>query len=63
MRLSDFWERMSAEFGPQAEPLAAWHVFATLGNRTVQQALAAGEPTLQVWRAVCEEMRIPEYRN
>lgn len=63
MRLTDFWERMTAEFGPHAESLASWHVFSQLDNRTVEQALAAGEPTLRVWRAVCEGMRIPEHRD
>ena len=59
MRLTDFWERMEAQFGPHAESLAELHVFTELGGRTVTQALADGEPTLRVWRAVCEGMEVP----
>ena len=63
MRLTDLWERMAAEFGPHAESLAEMHVFSQLGNRTVRQALAEGEPTLRVWRAVCEGMEVPAARR
>ena len=63
MRLTDFWERMRAEFGPHAESLAEMHVLSTLGGRTVQQAIADGEPTLRVWRAVCEGMEVPAARR
>ena len=59
MRLTDFWERMRETFGPHAETMAELHVFSELDNRTVAQALAAGEPTLRVWRAVCEGMEVP----
>ena len=59
MRLTDFWERMEAQFGPHAESLAELHVFTELGGRTVAQALADGEPTLRVWRAVCDAMEVP----
>jgi hypothetical protein len=63
VRLTDFWERMRAEFGPTAEFLAEFHVFGELGNRTVQQALADGEPPARVWRAVCEGMDVPPARR
>jgi hypothetical protein len=63
MRLTDFWERMRAEFGPHAESLAELHVFSELDNRTVADALAAGEPALRVWRAVCEGMEVPTARR
>ena len=63
VRLSDLWERMLAEFGPHAESLAELHVFGELGNRTVRQALADGEPALRVWRAVCEGMEVPTARR
>jgi len=59
MRLTDFWERMGEQFGPHAESLAELHVFSELGGRTPAQALADGEPTLRVWRAVCEGMEVP----
>jgi hypothetical protein len=54
---------MRAEFGPHAESLAELHVFTELGDRTVAQALADGEPTLRVWRAVCEGMEVPSARR
>jgi hypothetical protein len=53
VRLTDFWERMSVAFGTAyARSVAADQVLATLGGRTVDQALAAGEETVVVWRAV-----------
>jgi len=59
MRLTYFWERMRDTFGPHAESMAELHVFSELGNRTVEQALDAGEPALRVWRAVCDGMEVP----
>jgi hypothetical protein len=59
VRVSDFWERMRLVFGARAEFLVADQVLAELGNRTPAQALAAGEPTKDVWRAVCEGMEVP----
>ena len=59
MRLTDFWDRMRGQFGPHAESLAELHVFTELGGRTPSQALADGEPTVRVWRAVCEGMEVP----
>jgi hypothetical protein len=60
MRLTDFWARMSEQFGPSyADSLARDHVIAGLGSRTVTQALADGDDTKGVWRAVCEEFEIP----
>ncbi len=63
MRLTDFWERMQDTFGPHAETMAEMHVFSELDNRTVAGALAAGEPALRVWRAVCEGMEVPASRR
>jgi hypothetical protein len=34
-------------------------VLGELGNRTVQEALAAGEPAKDVWRVVCEVADVP----
>jgi hypothetical protein len=50
---------MADTFGPHASFLASDHVFAELGNRTVQQALADGEPVKDVWRGVCVGMELP----
>lgn len=63
MRLTDFWERMVAVFGPHADSLADHHVLSQLGNRTARQALAEGVPTKAVWRAVCEGLEVPEHRR
>ena len=63
MRLTDFWDRMRDVFGPHAGSLAELHVFSELDNRTVEQALAEGEPALRVWRAVCEGMEVPSAKR
>lgn len=61
MRLTDFWERMRTQFGAvYAESLAKDYVFAGLGGRTVERALADGEEAKTVWRAVCEVFDVPE---
>jgi hypothetical protein len=60
VRLSEFWARMSDHFGATyARSVARDHVMASLGGRTIEQALEAGEPARQVWRAVCEEFQVP----
>jgi hypothetical protein len=54
MRLTDFWGRLEAVFGPAyAASVAADQNLPELGGRTVDQALRAGVPALTVWRAVC----------
>jgi Protein of unknown function (DUF3046) len=61
VRLTEFWERMNAQFGSAyAESLAKDYVFAGLGGRTVERALADGEDAKTVWRAVCEAFDVPE---
>jgi DUF3046 family protein len=61
VRLSEFWERMRAQFGDTyAASVAKDHVFAELGDRTVEQALADGEDAKTVWRAVCAEFDVPQ---
>jgi hypothetical protein len=51
---------MTEQFGPAYVQLFARdHVMAELGNRTVEQALAAGVPAKDVWRAVCVAMEVP----
>jgi hypothetical protein len=53
VRLSDFWARLDAVFGPNyAASVAADQVLSDLDGRTVNQALRAGVPTAAVWRAV-----------
>jgi Protein of unknown function (DUF3046) len=61
VRLTEFWERMRAQFGEvYAESVAKDQVLAALGGRTVDQALADGEDAKDVWRAVCEAFDVPE---
>jgi hypothetical protein len=58
--LTEFWERMRGQFGAAyAESLARDQVLAQLGGRTVAEALEAGVPVRQVWRAVCEAFEVP----
>jgi hypothetical protein len=57
-----FWERMRAQFGEAyAASVAADHVIAGLGDRTVNQAFADGEDAKTVWRAVSAEFNVPEH--
>jgi hypothetical protein len=61
VRLTEFWDRMRAQFGDvYAESVAQDYVIASLGSRTVNQALADGEDSKVVWRAVCEAFHLPE---
>jgi len=61
VRLSTFWELMTAQFGETyARSVAKDHVFARLGDRTAEQALADGIDAQLVWRAVCEAYEVPE---
>ena len=61
VRLTEFWERMNAQFGEAyAQSVAKDQVLAALGDRTVNQALADGEDAKTVWRAVCEAFDVPE---
>jgi hypothetical protein len=54
VRLTDFWSRLEQVFGRgYAHSVAADQVIPQLGGRTIDQALAAGEQTVVVWRAVC----------
>jgi hypothetical protein len=53
VRLTDFWERLEQVFGPgYAHSVAHDQVLSQLDGRTIEQALAAGEATNRVWRAV-----------
>jgi hypothetical protein len=52
---------MQAALGASyARVWAEQHVLSTLDNRTVSQALAAGETPKRVWRAVHAELELPE---
>jgi hypothetical protein len=61
VRLTEFWERMRAQFGDvYAESVAKDYVLSNLGGRTVNKALADGEDAKIVWRAVVETFNVPE---
>jgi hypothetical protein len=47
----------------RADMLARDHVFSALDNRTVDQALEAGVPTKEIWRAVCDAFEVPPERR
>jgi hypothetical protein len=54
VRLTDFWDRLEQAFGPAyAGSIATDQVLPQLGGRTIERALAEGEETVVVWRAVC----------
>ncbi len=60
MRHTEFWARMEKALGAgYYEVWADQHVLAQLGSRTVRQALEAGVPPKQVWRAVHDALDLP----
>jgi hypothetical protein len=55
MRLTDFWSRLEEHYGKAwASSYAKDTVMRELGGKTIEEALAAGMETKEVWRAVCE---------
>jgi hypothetical protein len=64
MRITVFRKMMAEEFGEiRADMLARDHVFSALDNRTVDQALEAGVPAKEIWRAVCDAFEVPPERR
>lgn len=64
MRTTVFRTMMNQEFGDaRAGSIARDHVFADLGGRTVDQALAAGLAPQKVWLAVCDAFDVPAERR
>lgn len=64
MRITVFRRLMAEEFGGiRAATLLSDHVLSSLGGRTPEQALVAGVPAKDIWRAVCEEFDIPRERR
>ena len=60
VRLTDFWERMDALFGPDyARSWARDFSLSGLDGRTVEQAIAAGIETREIWEAVCGVVDVP----
>ncbi len=64
MRHSHFWDLMDGEFGTAyARTLARDLVVDRLGDRTAEQALAAGDTPREVWDALCDAMQVPAERR
>jgi hypothetical protein len=64
VRYTQFRELMEGEFGAaRAASIAHDHVLASLGGRTVEQALADGVDTREVWLAVCAAYDVPPARR
>ncbi|MHA6626058.1 DUF3046 domain-containing protein [Pseudonocardia sichuanensis] len=64
MRLTYFRELMEGEFGAaRAAAVSRDHVFAELGDRTVEDALEAGIEPREVWKAVCNAYDVPAARR
>lgn len=60
MRYTEFWARMETALGAAyARTWAREHVIAGLGERTVEQALAAGWDARDVWREVWRALDLP----
>jgi len=59
MRITEFWRLMETRFGSAyARSLAMDYRVPGLGS-TVDEALAAGVDTKEIWRAVCVEFEVP----
>ncbi|MFW6599915.1 DUF3046 domain-containing protein [Propionibacteriaceae bacterium Y2011] len=60
MKESEFWARMEQALGGSyARVWASQHQLADLGDRTVDEALAAGLACKQVWRVVAAALELP----
>ncbi|MDQ6527131.1 DUF3046 domain-containing protein [Nocardioides sp. LHD-245] len=60
MRHTEFWARMDRHLGEAyARVWADTFVIGTLGHRTAIEALDAGVPPKEVWRAVWEVQELP----
>ena len=60
MRLTEFHERVDAQFGSvRGTSLLVDHVLTKLGGRTAAQAIEAGFEPRDVWRALCADFDVP----
>ena len=63
MRLSHFNNLMTDEFGQAyAQVISRDLVLGSLGDRTAEVALTAGEDPKSVWLAICEATNVPKER-
>ncbi|WP_309711107.1 DUF3046 domain-containing protein [Pseudolysinimonas sp.] len=59
LKLSEFTRAVDDEFGAFGRVLLRDTVMVELGNRTPEQALAAGIPARDVWIAMCRVQEVP----
>ncbi|MFT6534513.1 MAG: hypothetical protein ACJAS7_000544 [Alpinimonas sp.] len=63
MRLSEFWQAVTDEFGgPYGRVLVSDLVLSELGERTAADAIATGLDTRDVWLALCRASDVPRNR-
>lgn len=63
MRLTEFTERITEEFGTvSADSILADHVLTELGGRTGAQAIESGVDPRDVWVAICRDFDVPRTR-
>ena len=60
MRLTEFHELVTGQFGPvRGSSLLVDHVLTRLGGRTAAQAISDGVEPREVWRALCADFDVP----
>ena len=60
MRHTEFWARMEEALGASyARHWSGYYVIRDLDGRTADEALAAGVPPKEVWRAVWAALELP----
>ena len=64
MRISEFWDLVTGEFGAAyGRTLVRDQVLLGLDGRTAHRALDEGVPPREVWLALCREMEVPPHRR
>jgi hypothetical protein len=59
VRHTEFWSRLEHHLGTRYRVWADQFVIADLGRRTASEALDAGVPPKEVWRAVWRALELP----
>ena len=62
MRLSEFRQALTDEFGDGYGRVLTRDLILTAFGRTADQALAGGVPAREVWLALCAETDVPKSR-
>lgn len=61
MKETELWQRLEEQLGRgYAQVWAAEHHVAGLDGGTVREALGGGTPAKQIWRAVWQELELPD---